>query len=276
MTRVADASQSRSRIRRLLADVGHAPKKQYGQNFLTDPNIVRRIVALAEVDGQKVVEIGAGTGALTAVLAERAGHVLGFEIDAALRPILTDTVGHLGNVELRFEDAAGIDLASELDGGPWTLVSNLPYNVGTGIVLDALRHASQITRFVVMVQREVAERMLASSGSKVYGLPSVIVGLHAVGHVALTVPPHVFEPAPNVESAVVVLQRVDVEGDTERAIEIAASGFNQRRKMLRRSLRPVIDDVGAVLTAAGVDPTTRAEQLSPTDYVAIARAEGAQ
>ncbi len=269
--------QARSEIRALLAGAGHRPNQRLGQNFLADPNIVDKIVASADLgpDAQ-VVEIGAGTGTLTAALARAARRVVAYEIDATLEPILAGVLGGLPNVEIRIEDAARVDLGAALEAGRWTMVANLPYNVGTGIVLDALRAAPRIGKFVVMVQREVADRMLASPGSKVYGLPSVVVGIHARARRAFTVPPQVFEPQPTVESAVVVLDRVPAPEGSERAIELAAAAFGRRRKMLRRSLADELDDPVATLEAAGVDPTARAETLTPDDFVTIARAEAAR
>lgn len=252
---------------------GLSPNKRLGQNFLADPNIVHRIVAEAQVSGARVVEVGAGTGTLTAGLASDAATVVAYELDGGLVDVLGETVGHLPNVEIREADAASLDFSRELDGGPWILVANLPYNVGTGIILDVLRHAPSIERLVVMVQSEVADRLLSGPGSRTYGLPSVVVGLHASGRRLFSVPPQVFEPAPRVGSAVVVLDRTTSPACAERAIEIAAAGFGQRRKMLRRSLASLMADPSAVLELAGVDPTSRAEQLTPTDYVAIARAE---
>ncbi len=272
---VADSGiQGRSEISRLLAAYGYRPTKAYGQNFLVDPNIVRRLVALADLDaGSNVVEIGAGTGTITAALAERAGRVVAYEIDTSLAPILAETIGGLGHVELRFEDAARLDLGAAIGEGPWTLVANLPYNVGTGIVLDALKGAPEIERIVVVIQREVADRMLAGAGSKTYGLPSVTVGLHAAGRFAFEVPSHVFEPPPRVDSAVIVLDRVDAPVEAPRAIELAAVAFGQRRKMLRRSLSSVLHAPELVLLAADIDPTARPEELDPLDFVAIAVAE---
>jgi 16S rRNA (adenine1518-N6/adenine1519-N6)-dimethyltransferase len=269
-----DTPQARSEIRRMLADAGHRPNQRFGQNFLADPNIVRKIVATAGLDDDsQVVEIGAGTGTLTVALAHTARRVVVYEIDSSLEPILRSVVGDRHNVEIRIEDVAGLDLDEELPTGVWTMVSNLPYNVGTGIVLDALRAAPRIGRFVVMVQKEVADRMLASPGSKVYGLPSVTVGLHARGFRAFSVPPQVFEPQPAVSSAVVVLDRVVAAHDAPRAIELATAAFGQRRKMLRRSLSSVLEDAEGTLEVASLDATARAEDLAPEDFVAIAQAE---
>jgi 16S rRNA (adenine1518-N6/adenine1519-N6)-dimethyltransferase len=140
------------------------------------------------------------------------------------------------------------------------------------LVLDALRRVPQIERFVVMMQREVAERLVAGPGNRQYGLPSVVTGIHAVGRLAFTVPAQVFYPPPRVESAVIVLDRVAAPEGAERAIEIAAAGFNQRRKMLRGALAGVFDDPVEALVRTGIDPTARAEDLSPADYLALARA----
>ncbi len=269
-----DGSQARSEIRRLLDDHGHRPTKAYGQNFLADPNIVRRLIGAAELAPEsQVVEIGAGTGAMTAVIASQARTVVAFEVDESLAPLLAETIGELKNVDLRFEDAARIQLGAALGGGEWTLIANLPYNVGTGIILDTLQHVPSVKRIVAMVQREVADRLLADAGSKTYGLPSVTVGLHAVGRIAFSVPRQVFEPVPRVDSAVIVLDRVEAPPLSERAVELATAGFAQRRKMLRRSLSSVLPDTELVLVAAGIDPTSRPEQLDPMDFVRIAGAE---
>ncbi|MEN8040453.1 MAG: 16S rRNA (adenine(1518)-N(6)/adenine(1519)-N(6))-dimethyltransferase RsmA [Actinomycetota bacterium] len=272
-----DGTQTRSEIRRLLAEHGHRPTKTYGQNFLADRNVVRRMVDVADVDhNSKVVEIGAGTGTLTTELAGRCGLVVAYEIDHSLAPVLEETIGGFDNVELRFGDASKAHLGKELGEGRWTMVANLPYNVGTGIILDALQQAAGIERIVAMVQSELADRLLADAGTKTYGLPSVTAGLHAVGRRAFSAPPQVFEPEPRVESAVIVLDRIDAPPSAPRAIELAAAAFNQRRKMLRRSLAETLTDTEKTLERAGIDPTTRPEQLSPLDFASIADAEGDQ
>jgi 16S rRNA (adenine1518-N6/adenine1519-N6)-dimethyltransferase len=270
----SDRTQARGEIRRLLDEHDHRPTKAYGQNFLADPNIVRKLIDTAGLTPEsQVLEIGAGTGTMTAVIAEQAGTVIAYEVDESLAPILSETVGDLENVELRFEDASKLDLGSALGDGDWTLIANLPYNVGTGIVLDTLQLAPQVKRIVVMVQREVADRLLADAGSKTYGLPSVTTGLHAKGRLAFSVPRQVFEPIPRVDSAVIHLDRIDAPPLSARAVEIAAAGFGQRRKMLRRSLVGVFSDPEQVLKEAGIDPTARPEQLAPADFVRIAEAE---
>lgn len=265
--------QSRAEVRSLLERHGLSPRKHLGQHFLADPNIVRKIVRAAGIGpGDRVVEIGPGTGTLTVALASTGAHVLAIEIDETLRPVLDEVLAGT-TVEVRYTDAAAVDLGALLDdGGPWALVANLPYNVGTPIVLDVLRRTPAITRLVVMVQAEVADRLRASPGTKAYGLPSVVVGLHAVAREHFDVPPQVFVPPPTVGSTVVVLDRVAAPPEAEAAIGLAAAGFGQRRKMLRSSLRAVLGDPESTCRTAGVDPTARAEELAPSAWLALARA----
>ncbi|MFV2000710.1 MAG: 16S rRNA (adenine(1518)-N(6)/adenine(1519)-N(6))-dimethyltransferase RsmA [Acidimicrobiia bacterium] len=269
--------QNRSEIRELLSGADHHPSKHWGQNFLIDPNIVRKMVDAAVLNpSSQVVEIGAGTGTLTGVLAGIAHTVVAYEIDPSLESVLVAAVGSRPNVEIRMADASRVDLDVALDPGQWTMVSNLPYNVGTGIILDAVRCAPRIGRFVVMVQKEVADRLLAPPGNKTYGVPSVIAGLHVEGFVAFSVSPRVFDPPPSVDSAVVVLDRVDASSRAPRAIELASAAFGQRRKMIRRSLKSAMADAVATIESASLDPTSRAEDLSPADFVALAEAEAAR
>jgi 16S rRNA (adenine1518-N6/adenine1519-N6)-dimethyltransferase len=173
------------------------------------------------------------------------------------------------DVELRFQDVMKVEFGSVLEGFGWVMVANLPYNVGTHVVLEALRHAPNIDRFVVMVQREVAERFVAGRGEVEYGLPSVVTRIHADASIAFAVPPQVFYPPPRVDSAVVVMTRLAVPAGAERAIELARAGFGQRRKMLRRSLASVLDSPVESLERAGIAPTGRAEDLGPDDYLRL-------
>lgn len=264
--------QGRTEIKDLLAAHGLKPQRSLGQHFLADPNLVDRIVRTSGVDGgDRVVEVGAGTGALTRALAATGAHVVAYEIDRGLLPVLESVLAGTG-VEVRGEDVTRVDLAAALGRGPWTMVANLPYNVGTPLVLDVLRHVPSITRFTVMVQREVADRILAGPGSRLYGVPSVVVALHAEARFAFTVPPEVFYPMPDVESAVVELTRVPPAPMTDEAIDLAGVAFRQRRKMLRRSLADVVGDPVGVLTGLGIAATARPEDLAPSDFVAIAGA----
>lgn len=264
-------AQTRSEIAELLQRHGLAPVHRLGQHFLADGNITRKIVELAGVGpGSKVVEIGAGTGTLTRALAATGASVVAYEIDEGLRPVLTEVTAGL-DVEVRFRDVTTVDLAVAMDDGPWSLVANLPYNVGTPVVMDALRTAPQIETFVVMVQKEVARRFAAGVGDADYGLPSVVAGIYSDVRFEFTVPPQVFYPQPNVESAVVRLDRKPAPSEANRAVELARAGFGQRRKMLRRSLGSAVDDPVTVLEAAGIDPTSRAEELSPDEFLKLAR-----
>ncbi len=254
----------------LLDRHGLRPRKSLGQHFLVDPNIVGRIVEIAGIGpGDRVVEIGAGTGTLTRALASTGAAVTAYEIDEYLRPVLEEVLAG-APVDLRFADAAAIDLPSLLAGGPWTLVANLPYNVGTPLLLDLLRRAPQVERFVVMLQREAIDRLAASHGTKTYGLPSVVVRLHGSIEVALRIGSSVFVPPPKVESAVAVIARRPAATLAEEAIALAAAGFGQRRKMLRSSLRTKVADPVGVLERAGLQPTDRAENLSPEEYLRLA------
>lgn len=266
-------AQGRARIRRLLTSHELTPRKALGQHFLADPNIIRKIVGLSGVGpGSRVIEVGGGTGTLTAELAASGASVIVYEIDDGLVGVLHEVLGGMANVEIRHQDASRVDLQDALSGEPWTLVANLPYNVGTGILLDALRSAPRIDRFVVTVQTEVAQRLLAQPGSKVYGIPSIVAALYATGRAAFALRPDVFYPEPNVGSTVVVLERVAPPARAEEAIALAMAAFRQRRKMLRGSLAPVLDDPAAALERAGIDPTRRAEELAPDDFVHLAEA----
>jgi len=262
--------QTRSQIAELLQRHGLAPIHRLGQHFLADANITRKIVDLARVGpGSRVVEVGAGTGTLTRALAASGASVVSYEVDERLRPVLDEVTAGC-DVELRFSDAMNVDFASALEGEGWAMVANLPYNVGTPVVLRALRGAPNVTKFVVMVQKEVARRLAASPGSRDYGLPSVVAGIYTEAEVAFTVPPQVFYPPPQVESAVVVLRRIEPPRGAARAVELARAGFGQRRKMLRRSLAELFDDPVVALEAAGIAPTSRAEDLAPDDYLRLA------
>jgi len=267
------SAQTRSEVRSLLERHGIRSVKTLGQHFLVDPNITRKIVSLAGVGaGDAVVEVGPGTGTLTLALADTGARVVAYEIDQALRPLLLEVLAHTG-VELRMADITAVDLATELDPATsWTMVANLPYNVGTSVLLDALRRVPQITRFVVMVQTEVADRIVARPGSRTYGLPSVVTALHSRARLEFRVPPQVFLPPPNVGSAVVSIARSPASESAERAVGLAAAGFGQRRKMLRSSLAAVLDSPVATLEAAGIPPTSRAEELDAADWLRLAEA----
>jgi 16S rRNA (adenine1518-N6/adenine1519-N6)-dimethyltransferase len=255
----------------LLRRHGVSLRRRLGQHFLVEPNVVRRIVEVAGCGaGDRVVEVGTGAGTLTRQLAAAGARVITYEIDEALRPVLAETLLGLDGVDVRFGDASLVDFEAELPPGEWTMVANLPYNVGTPLILEALRRARRITRFVVMLQREAVDRFVAEPGTREYGLPSIVVALHGRARIALAVPGHLFVPPTPVESAVAVIDRQQPHPHAERAIELAAVAFAQRRKMLRSSLRGVFADPAADLHAAGIDSTARAGDVSAADYARLA------
>ncbi len=257
--------------RELLQRHDVRPVKRLGQHFLIDPNIVERIVRAVDGDvGDPVIEIGAGLGTLTRALADAGYDVVAFEVDERMRPVLAETIGD--RAEVRFVDAASLSLGEELDDRAWVMAANLPYNVGTPLVLDALRHTPQVRRFVIMLQAEVVDRFVADPGNPNYGMPSVVVGLHAAVRDRFAVPSQVFHPRPSVDSAVVVLDRVAAPEHAEQAIELAGTAFGQRRKMLRSSLRPIVSE--SALKDAGIDPTQRPEELVPAQWVRLAEVIG--
>lgn len=266
------SAQSRTEVRQLLERHGVTPRKALGQHFLADPNIIAKIVTTAGVGpSDRVVEIGPGTGTLTVALAESGAAVVAFEVDEGLRSLLDEVTRPYPKVEVRYADATRIDLSEELADDRWVLVANLPYNVGTPLLLDVARHVPKVERMVVMVQLEVGRRLAAVPGGKEYGLPSVVAQIHGRVRVAFTVPPQVFVPPPQVGSAVVVVDRIAAGSEAEAAVELAAAGFGQRRKMLRRSLIGLVPDAEGLLRAAAIDPSSRAEELTPADFLRLAR-----
>jgi 16S rRNA (adenine1518-N6/adenine1519-N6)-dimethyltransferase len=261
-------------VAELLQRHGLAPVASLGQHFLVDPNITRRIVDLVGPPSHPVLEIGVGTATLSAELIAAGHRLLGYEVDMRLRPLIDEVLGGDSRAEIRFEDVMRVDLNEVLGQERWVMASNLPYDIGTTLVLDALRKVPALDHFVVMVQREVAERMVAGPGDPAYGLPSVVVSLHATARIALRVPPQVFLPAPRVGSAVVVLDRAGVAAGADTALRLAAAGFGQRRKMLRQSLAGVLDAPTGELEAAGIDPRARAEQVGPLEWLRLAEVAG--
>ena len=263
---------TRTEARGLLDRFGIRPKRSLGQNFVVEPNTVRRIAELAGVGlGDRVVEVGPGLGALTLALLETGAEVTAVEIDEVLVDVLEEVAGDHGSLRIVHADAMGVDWESLLGAGPWTLVSNLPYNVSVPLVCDLLDDVPAIVRLVVMVQLEVADRLVASPGDDAYGLPSVKVAYHAEARKVGRVPPSVFLPRPRVDSALVdVVRRPEplVAADPEVLFRLVRAGFAHRRKMLRGALRGIVDEAGLVV--AGVDPTLRAEDLDLAQWAAIA------
>ena len=248
-----------------------APKKRLGQHFLVDENVLRVIARLAGLEPDDVVlEIGPGLGVLTRYLAERVAHVHAVEIDRRLEPGLRD----IPRIDLHWGDALALDLA-DLDPPASKLVSNLPYNVATPIVVESLDRLPSVEAWCVMVQREVADRFFALPRTKAYGAVSVLVQIAAVRTGFHAVSRHVFRPRPNVDSALVAFRRVapGIDPEVKRVVEAA---FAHRRKTLANSLaltgRAPAPDAAAALAAIGRDSAARAEELAPEEFVALAAA----
>jgi 16S rRNA (adenine1518-N6/adenine1519-N6)-dimethyltransferase len=256
--------------------VSVAPKKELGQHFLVDENILGVIGRLAELGGEEVVlEIGPGLGVLTRYLAVRVEHVHAIELDRSLEPKLRQALAETPNVELYFGDALRLDTAA-FDPAPTKLVANLPYNVATPIVVESLDGLPSVSHWTVMVQREVADRFFASPGTKAYGAVSVLVqlatertGFHPVART-------VFRPRPNVDSALVAFRRTELPPDFAQVKRVVVAGFAHRRKTLPNSLElsglASRDAAAAALRRIGRDSGVRAEALEPEEFLALARA----
>ncbi len=267
-------THTRTQINALLEAHDLGPSRALGQNFVVDPNTVRRIARLAGVGPETpVVEIGAGLGSLTLALAETGASVTAVEIDRHLRPILEQVVEGL-DVTVVAGDAMELDWDELLAAHPrWVLVANLPYNVATPLVLDLLRDVPAIERMLVMVQLEAGERLVAEPGSGAYGIPSVKVALRATSRLVGKVSPDVFLPRPRVDSALVEIVRrpaLAVDADPDQLVALVERAFNQRRKMLRRSLADLV--TADQFEEAGIDPQDRPERLGIEDWGRLTRA----
>ncbi len=274
-------THGRAEIHELLVANGLRPSRALGQNFVADANTVRRVVRLSGVTaGRPVVEVGAGLGSLTLALAETGAPVTAVEIDRHLVPVLRAQVEPLG-VRVVEADALALSWPELLSPhGPWSLVANLPYNVAVPVVLRVLEEAPEISSLLVMVQREVGERLAAGPGGRAYGAVSVKVAYWAEAAVVGRVSASVFIPRPRVESVMVRLDRrrpgreedpVRPGPGTEsydRLFTVVRAGFAHRRKMLRRSLQGVV--VPEAFEAAGIAPTARAEELGLAQWSQLA------
>jgi 16S rRNA (adenine1518-N6/adenine1519-N6)-dimethyltransferase len=251
-------------------------KRQLGQHFLVDENILGVIGRLAELtDRDVVVEVGPGHGVLTSYLADRVALVHAIELDRSLEPGLRGRLGERANVKLEFGDALRLDL-SELDPSPTKLVSNLPYNIATPLVVESLDGLPRVALWCVMVQREVADRFFAGPGTKDYGAVSVLVQLAAERTGFHPVSRTVFRPRPNVDSALVAFRRRPLPPDFARAKRVVAAAFAHRRKRLANSLDLAgitsRERATEVLAAIGRPAEARAEELAPEEFVALAEA----
>lgn len=268
-------------IDELLERHGLGARRSLGQNFVADPQMIDRIVTLARVGaGDRVVEVGPGLGSLTLGLVASGAEVLALEKDATLLPALGEVLGDVAPAAVRVVegDALRVDWAELLDDQhEWVLVANLPYNVAVPIVLSVLATAPMVRRALVMVQREVAERLVAGPGGRTVGIPSIKVAWYASARIVATVPPEVFVPRPRVTSALVELERrppPSTEVATADVFELVDLAYRQRRKMLRSTLGSRVD--AAAFERAGVDPTERPEQLDVARWAALAGAAAAR
>ena len=272
-------------IRRIADQAGIHPTKRLGQNFVIDPGTVRRIVRLAEVKpGQSVLEVGPGLGSLTLGLLEAGCLVIADEIDSGLARRLPQTVSErmpeaLDRLTVINRDALTLTPQLAGDAGrsaDLTLVANLPYNVATPIILTLLARFANLSRFLVMVQKEVADRLTAGPGSKVYGAPSLKLAWYGRAAQAGRIGRHVFWPAPNVDSALVSFVR-DEEGhigeDERTRIRVFAlidAAFGQRRKTLHAALKGLVSP--EAFKAAGIDPSRRGETMTIAEFAVLERA----
>jgi len=283
--RIADYSVTKA----VLERHGFTFKKSFGQNFLTDTNILQKIVDTAEIDDQvNVIEIGPGIGALTEFLAERAAEVMAFEIDHRLVPILADTLRDFDNVTVVNEDILKVDLAQHIQNFknpdlPIKVVANLPYYITTPILMHLIESGIPFSEFVVMMQKEVADRISAKPNTKAYGSLSIAVQYYMTAKVAFIVPRTVFVPAPNVDSAILKMVRrpepaVAVE-DEKFFFKVSKASFIHRRKTLWNNLTgyfgktdEIKDKLTKALDQAGLSPSVRGEALGLEEFASLADA----
>jgi len=249
-------------------------KKQLGQHFLADRYYIDKIVmAVNPKDGDRLVEIGPGQGAITLPLLRVHPKMTVIEFDRDLIAPLTAAAEPLGELTIVNRDVLRVDFTELADGQPIRLVGNLPYNISSPILFHALEHAAVVSDMHFMLQKEVVDRMAAEPGSKVYGRLSVMLQLACRVEPLFTVPPGAFRPPPKVDSAVVRLLPLPAEqrhdADPERVHAIVKAAFAQRRKTLGDALRQLMD--AATIEAAGIDPKARAETLAPLDFVRLAK-----
>ena len=263
-------------LREALAEHGLLAKKAFGQHFLLDLNITRKIARLAEVGpGDRVIEVGPGPGGLTRALLETGAQVTAIEKDMRFRPLLEGLAGAAapGALTLEFADALAADEAALTAGGPGHVVSNLPYNVGTALLIKWLTGPWTPASMTLMFQKEVAQRIVAPVDGQAYGRLAVIARATCEAQIVMDVPARAFTPPPKVESAVVRLTpRPDRPSATrlDALQKVAAAAFGQRRKMLRASLKALGGE--PLIAAAGLDPQARAETVDVEGFLRLADA----
>ncbi|HAE60850.1 MAG TPA: 16S rRNA (adenine(1518)-N(6)/adenine(1519)-N(6))-dimethyltransferase [Eubacteriaceae bacterium] len=271
-------------IEEILKRHGFKMSKKFGQNFLTDENIVSKIVNVAEVSEEDVVlEIGPGIGAMTAKLCERAKHVIAVEIDKMLIPILKETLAEYKNCTVINEDILKLDIGSEIKKythKKFKVVANLPYYITTPIIMGLLEKDLPMESITVMIQKEVAERIAATPGGKEYGALTVACGYYTRPQLSFIVPSRVFVPRPKVDSAVIHMlvreDRLMDKDDKDRFFSVVKAGFANRRKTLLNTLSNNLDydkaEVKKALLLAGIEESKRAETLSFEDFKMLSEA----
>ncbi len=275
--------------REMLEAFGLATKHRLGQNFLIDNHVIERIMGLAELSGdERVLEVGPGIGTLTLALLQEAGHVTSIEADPELEQVLRAHAVDHANFNFIMGDALKVPpaaIAEASDGDPTVLVANLPYNVAATIILQFFQEMPSLERAVVMVQKEVADRIAAHAGTKAYGAYTVKLSLYGEVTGRFEVPPRCFMPAPHVDSAVVRIDRVgahgvaplDLASSRERVAQVVDAAFAQRRKTIRNSMGSNgfdKDALDAAFDQTGISPTARAEALERADFIRLAMALG--
>ncbi|HEX9122447.1 MAG TPA: 16S rRNA (adenine(1518)-N(6)/adenine(1519)-N(6))-dimethyltransferase RsmA [Actinomycetota bacterium] len=268
----------RSALKALARRHGIRPSKTLGQNFLADPNLARAIVSDAGVGpGDRVVEVGAGLGSITVPLAAAGAEVVALEFDRALADALAEVLAPYPNVRQEAGDALRVDWDAVLGEGDWKMVSNLPYNIAVPLLLDMLERVPRIREYVVVIQREVGDRLVASAGDEAYGAVSLRVAYRARAALVRRIPPEVFWPRPKVGSVLVRLtpQAPPVNADPDVLFLVIEEAFGERRKTMTNALRRLgLEPVLAtrILKTGGVDPSTRPEDLALEDFARIAEA----
>lgn len=289
---------TRNAVREISEKHGFRRADSLGQNFLVDRNIIEKIIDAAELtEGTLVIEIGPGMGALTQVAAEKAVKVIAVEIDRHLIPVLGEVVGHLDNVEIINQDILKTDIneliesekknfaTSDHEIDKVVILGNLPYYITTPIIMGILERQIEMDTMVIMMQKEVAERIVAEPGGKTYGALSIACQFFCETNYVTTVPRTVFQPQPKVDSAVLRLdKRTELPweigaGGRKLFFEVVRAGFNRRRKTLLNALTALgIDktELRSILDGAGVEPSRRAETLSIQEFANVANAIGIQ
>lgn len=270
-------------IRRIAAEEGITPTKKFGQNFVIDPGTVKKIVTASKINSNDfVMEVGPGLGSLTLAILQAGANLTAVEIDPPLAKRLPSTVKEfMPNALERFnvilKDALELnaqDVPNLANAQHFTLVANLPYNVATPIILTLLEKFNNLTSFLVMVQKEVADRLCAQPGTKTYGTPSVKLAWYGESQKAGLIGRNVFWPAPNVDSALVYFERNNEiredEQEREKVFKIIDAAFQQRRKTLHSALKDIISNESYDI--AGIDPTRRGETLTCAEFLALYKA----